>query len=150
VKGQLTDTQGLIVPAARISLSVAQPGGKSVEAATDELGNFAFLDVIPGEYVIAAQAKGFLSVSKNVSVSSAETVYVEIRFTQLAKHSSVVIVSSMLEPGIDLRNADIYSETLFERDDQMLESLGAGINAGQHEGGGKSLEIRRFGFNLDH
>ena len=25
-----------------------------------------------------------------------------------------------------------------------------GINAGQHEGGGKSLEIRRFGFNLDH
>ena len=28
--------------------------------------------------------------------------------------------------------------------------LGAGINAGQHEGGGKSLEIRRFGFNLDH
>lgn len=28
--------------------------------------------------------------------------------------------------------------------------LDAGINAGQHEGGGKSLEIRRFGFNLDH
>ena len=31
-----------------------------------------------------------------------------------------------------------------------METLNAGINAGQHEGGGKSLEIRRFGFNLDH
>ena len=28
--------------------------------------------------------------------------------------------------------------------------LDGGINAGQHEGGGKSVEIRRFGFNLDH
>jgi hypothetical protein len=31
-----------------------------------------------------------------------------------------------------------------------MQQLNAGINAGQHEGGGKSLEIRRFGFNLDH
>ncbi|MEJ7713569.1 MAG: TonB-dependent receptor plug domain-containing protein [Pyrinomonadaceae bacterium] len=35
-------------------------------------------------------------------------------------------------------------------DDQILFTLNAGINAGQHEGGGKSLEVRRFGFNLDH
>ena len=32
----------------------------------------------------------------------------------------------------------------------MFQQLNAGIDAGQHEGGGKSLEIRRFGFNLDH
>jgi hypothetical protein len=31
-----------------------------------------------------------------------------------------------------------------------MDSLAAGINTGQHEGGGKSLEIRRFGYNLDH
>jgi len=28
--------------------------------------------------------------------------------------------------------------------------LDAGISLGQHEGGGKSLEARRFGFNMDH
>src|ERR1019366_6653970 len=39
---------------------------------------------------------------------------------------------------------------LFTRDDQLLQQLNAGIDAGQHEGGGKSVEIRRFGFNLDH
>src|SRR5690242_17698591 len=36
------------------------------------------------------------------------------------------------------------------RDSQLLETLNSGISAAQHEGGGKSLEIRRFGFNLDH
>lgn len=151
VTGRLTDTQGLVVPGAKITLSIAgEPAHKSLETSTDEHGNFSFLDVAAGEYIITAQAKGFLSITKTVSVSSVETVYVNLQFTRLSKHTSVVIVSSILEPGIDLRNADVYSETLFERDDQMLESLGAGINAGQHEGGGKSLEIRRFGFNLDH
>src|SRR5262249_16396305 len=33
---------------------------------------------------------------------------------------------------------------------QIFHTLDAGINAGQHEGGGKSVEIRRFGYNLDH
>ena len=32
----------------------------------------------------------------------------------------------------------------------MFHVLDGGINAGQHEGGGKSVEIRRYGFNLDH
>ena len=44
----------------------------------------------------------------------------------------------------------VYREALFSRDDQIFHTLDAGINAGQHEGGGKSVEIRRFGFNMDH
>ncbi|HTM50325.1 MAG TPA: TonB-dependent receptor [Bryobacteraceae bacterium] len=63
---------------------------------------------------------------------------------------SVVITATPVEPAIDRRNAEIFERTLFSRDDQIFHALEAGINAGQHEGGGKSLEIRRFGFNLDH
>jgi hypothetical protein len=59
-------------------------------------------------------------------------------------------VSTALDPTIDQRNDTVYKNTLFGRDDQLVETLNAGINAGQHEGGGKSLEVRRFGFNLDH
>ncbi len=44
----------------------------------------------------------------------------------------------------------MFQQTLFSRDDQVFHQLNAGINAGQHEGGGKSIEVRRFGFNLDH
>ena len=65
-------------------------------------------------------------------------------------HESIVITASPLGPRIDLRNGAVFRETLFTRDDQIFHLLDAGINAGQHEGGGKSLEIRRFGFNLDH
>ena len=63
---------------------------------------------------------------------------------------SITILASPLGPRVDPRNAEIFNKTLFSRDDQVFHLLGAGINAGQHEGGGKSLEIRRFGYNLDH
>ena len=64
--------------------------------------------------------------------------------------TTIVITASPVEPTLDRRNAEVFSRTLFSRDDQIFHVLDAGINAGQHEGGGKSLEIRRFGFNLDH
>ncbi|MBL8222646.1 MAG: TonB-dependent receptor, partial [Bryobacterales bacterium] len=65
-------------------------------------------------------------------------------------HSSIVITASPLEPALDRRNAEVFQQTLFSRDDQVFHQLNSGINAGQHEGGGKSIEVRRFGFNLDH
>ena len=65
-------------------------------------------------------------------------------------HTSVVITDTVLEPSVDRRNQAVFKDTLFSRDDQIFHQLAAGINAGQHEGGGKSIEIRRFGFNLDH
>jgi outer membrane receptor protein involved in Fe transport len=65
-------------------------------------------------------------------------------------HTSIVITASPLQPSVDQRNSEIFERTLFTRDDQLFHVLDGGINAGQHEGGGKSVEIRRFGFNLDH
>ncbi len=75
----------------------------------------------------------------------------DVQFTQVAlQRQSIVITAKTLEPAIDLRNAEVFNRTLFTRDDQLFQQMNAGISAGQHEGGGKSLEIRRFGFNLDH
>ena len=65
-------------------------------------------------------------------------------------HESITIVAEPAGPLVQPRLAEILSKTLITRDDQVLQILGAGINGGQHEGGGKSLEIRRYGFNLDH
>src|SRR5450755_2351686 len=64
--------------------------------------------------------------------------------------TTIVITAHPVEPAVDRRNSEVFTRTLFSRDDQIFHVLDAGINAGQHEGGGKSLEIRRFGFNLDH
>jgi hypothetical protein len=65
-------------------------------------------------------------------------------------HQSVTITATPVEPRVDRRNGEVFRQTLFGRDDQIFHLLDGGINAGQHEGGGKSVEIRRFGFNLDH
>ncbi len=95
---------------------------------------------------------------KNVAVQervigkgeAAENLRFEIEYLIAPIHESLVITAAQLDPSINRRNDAIYRNTLFARDDQVFHTLDAGINAGQHEGGGKSLEIRRFGFNLDH
>jgi hypothetical protein len=79
-----------------------------------------------------------------------ENLTLRIHYEISKVQESLVITATAADPSIDRRNDTIYQNTLFNRDDQLLETLDGGINAGQHEGGGKSLEVRRFGFNLDH
>ena len=150
VRGFVTDPQGKLVPGARVRL-VGHSGGIRREAAADAQGRFSFDALEPGEYQLAASSLGFPDAARTVQVDADEAVIAELHFTQISGQTqSLVISAQALEPAIDLRNAEVFNRTLFTRDDQMLQQLDAGINAGQHEGGGKSLEIRRFGFNLDH
>lgn len=94
---------------------------------------------------------GLAAATRAMAILPEETAIVDLAFTELEKRNqSVDITSNTLEPSIDMRNAEVFNRTLFTRDDRVLEQLNAGIDAGRHEGCGKSLEIRRFGFHLDH
>jgi hypothetical protein len=138
------------VPNADVRLS-GRSGGIRRETRTDDEGRFAIDRLVAGDYNLTAESLGFHPVSSSVGLGAGETVRTELRFSQVAGQSvSMVISARALEPSVDMRNAEVFNKTLFTRDDQMLQQMDAGINAGQHEGGGKSLEIRRFGFNLDH
>ena len=146
--GQVTDPQGRTVAGAAIHLrrGVADLGS----AKSDGDGRFSFKGISAGEYVLAADAPGFAPVFRQLRFPAVDSTG-NLQFGTLsAQTQSLLITAKTLEPGIDLRNAEVFNRTLFTRDDQVLQQLDAGINAGQHEGGGKSLEIRRFGFNLDH
>jgi outer membrane receptor protein involved in Fe transport len=132
-----------------VSLIVSSPAGE-LKTLTDDSGAFnllvprtAFTLRIEGKYVVA-QPRDFSADE------ATENIKFEIRFAVPQVHESVVINASQLDPTIDRRNETIYKDSLFSRDDQVFHTLAAGINAGQHEGGGKSVEVRRFGFNLDH
>ena len=122
----------------------------SVETETDQSGAFHLtipqasltLNVI-GKYVEFAPRQ----VGKN---DPTENLELRVAYAIAPVHQSLVISATALNPTIDQRNDNVYRSTLFSRDDQIFDTLASGINAGQHEGGGKSLEIRRFGFNLDH
>ncbi|HEX4946640.1 MAG TPA: TonB-dependent receptor [Blastocatellia bacterium] len=115
---------------------------------TDEQGYFSLK---LAENITQLRIAGKNVIAQEVTFRPDETnLLIQIEYTVPPLHDSIVIEATALEPGIERRDEAVYKNTLFSRDDQVFHSLNAGINAGQHEGGGKSLEIRRFGFNLDH
>ncbi len=144
LRGRITDPQGKTVPNATVQLL-----GQQTE--TGDSGQYAFEKLPAGNYKVIVSAPGFVDISKDVSLTDDHITAADFHFEKLASQSqTVVITAKTVEPQIDLRNGEVFNRTLFTRDDQVFQQLNAGINAGQHEGGGKSLEIRRFGFNLDH
>jgi outer membrane receptor protein involved in Fe transport len=121
-----------------------------LRTASDADGRFSFR-VPLGSLTVHFEGKNIASLDRTYGPNeSTENLQIKMELIVPSIQASVVIVDTTLNPTIDQRNDTIYKNTLFERDDQLVETLNAGINAGQHEGGGKSLEIRRFGFNLDH
>src|ERR1700736_1582753 len=150
MSGLVTDPQGNAVAGAAVKL-VFPKGSAVAETRTDSAGQYSFRKVAAGEYRLIATAPGFAEVSKFVSAPQGQTADADLQFEKVEAHSdSVVITARSIDPAIDMRNGEVFNRTLFTRDDQVFQQLNAGISAGQHEGGGKSLEIRRFGFNLDH
>jgi hypothetical protein len=158
VSGRVTDPQGKAVAGATVKL-VLPDGSVVAEARTDGVGQYSLSDVDLGcatkrvetsldpagtsacatglKYGLVVSAKGFATVTKDAGSGDVQFEKVE------GRSESIVISARVEEPTVDPR-------ILFTRDDQVFQQLNAGINVGQHEGGGKSLEVRRFGFNLDH
>jgi hypothetical protein len=150
VSGRVTDPQGKAVAGATVKL-IGPADAVVAETRSDGAGGYTFNNAPAGDYRLTASAHGFAPISKSVSPVLGQPTGADLRFEKIeSQPQSIVITAQAIEPTIDLRNAEVFNRTLFTRDDQVLQQLNAGINAGQHEGGGKSLEIRRFGFNLDH
>ena len=148
LEGTIEDPQGKVVVNAAVHMK--KNGAEIVGASSDGQGHYTFGHISPGDYTLSAEAPGFAPVTRPITIP-AQSGTLDLQFQQLSSQSqSIVITAKSLEPAIDMRNAEVFNRTLFTRDDQVFQQLNAGINAGQHEGGGKSLEIRRFGFNLDH
>jgi outer membrane receptor protein involved in Fe transport len=145
LNGSVVTAQNEFVPNATVSVRTST--GK-VEVVTDSSGAFSIK--LPKEPVIVSvSGRNIEGKSFPVSADSLTATF-DIVYKIAPIHEELVIRSSTVQPNIEQRNQKIYEGTLFSRDDQIFQTLDAGINAGQHEGGGKSLEIRRFGFNLDH
>ncbi|HEY2013618.1 MAG TPA: TonB-dependent receptor [Bryobacteraceae bacterium] len=148
VTGRILDSQGKVVPGATVR--VQSVTGNSLTATSDGQGRYLLSPMPDGAYIMKAESPGLSSLDQAVTVAG-QMIVQDVTLSEVAaQHQSIVITARTIEPAIDLRNAEAFNRTLFTRDDQVLQQLNAGINAGQHEGGGKSLEIRRFGFNLDH
>jgi hypothetical protein len=149
------EISGIVMTAQRQVVShaaiVAQfPDGRRIEAESNSNGQFrlAIPDHVPALVVVSGR---FLySKPVRVDAEAGEPLVIEVGYRIAPVHQSLVISSEVPDPAVEDKDDTVFSKTRFGRDDQIFQVLDAGINAGQHEGGGKSVEIRRFGFNLDH
>ena len=126
--------------------------GASGEAlvTSDSAGRFSF--TLPNETLtLRFGGENIKPLERSIAAGErAGNLEITIEYIIAPVQESLTITGSIVEPSIERRNDTVYREGLFSRDDQIFDTLAAGINAGQHEGGGKSIEVRRFGFNLDH
>ena len=145
--GTVITQQFQLVP--DVTVEVQTSDGK-LNVQTDAEGRFSLQ--VPSEPLsVKISGKNIEPQTRIFSAQDAlENVQIKITYIVPPVNENVTIQAESLTPQIENRNDTIYKNNLFGRDDQLIFTLNAGINAGQHEGGGKSLEIRRFGFNLDH
>ncbi len=150
VSGTVVDPQGMAVQGATVQAADGL-GRTKAETKCDDEGKYVLEVPASQVYSFVAHAQGFESVATNLRQVEADIEGLELAFGKLASASEVLTVTARVsEPAVDQRDAAIFNRTLFTRDDQVFQTLGAGLSLGQHAGGGKSLEVRRFGFNLDH
>lgn len=146
LKGQLTDSEKKL-PIINAILKVTTTNGSS-QTTTDNQGKYS-LNLKDSSGTITISGKNL--VEKEIAFSNIkENLDLEATYVVPIVYEGIVIKAESLEPQINRQDETLYKEGFPARDDQVLFQFGSGINAGQHEGGGKSLEIRRFGFNLDH
>lgn len=147
VSGTVVNEHWELVPDTTV---IAKFQNRVEKATTDSQGMFSFrLPEGPVTFVVSGP---YIAPFEQLVMVGSLTASLRLQVRQVVPtvRESVVITATAPDPSIDRRNDTVYKNTLFNRDDQLLETLDSGINAGQHEGGGKSLEFRRFGFNLDH
>ncbi|MDR3740525.1 MAG: TonB-dependent receptor [Terracidiphilus sp.] len=143
--GVVVDEKGQAVVGMTVT---AQWAGGRQQVKTDTQGRFTLeAPVQPITVVVSGQ---YVETNRTAVAAGVKEVQIRISYELPRVEESLVITAEAADPAIDRRNDTIYKSTLFLRDDQLFETLDGGINAGQHEGGGKSIEVRRFGFNLDH
>src|SRR5262245_62129457 len=118
-----------------ILITAATSSGE-LKTVSDADGSFHLM--VPKEGIrIIIEGKNVEPQEKILGIEDAtENLEVIVEFRIPPIHESLVITAQALEPEIDRRNDAVYKNTLFGRDDQLLFTLDAGINAGQHEGGG--------------
>ncbi|CAN5295124.1 TonB-dependent receptor [soil metagenome] len=145
--GTIVTQQFELVPNVTIEV---QTSDEKLQTISDAEGNFS-LNVPNEPLSVKFSGKNIEPQTRIFAPSDKlENLQIKINYVVSPINESVTIQAETLTPELETRNDTIYKNTLFGRDDQLIQTLNAGINAGQHEGGGKSLEIRRFGFNLDH
>ena len=149
VLGQVTDSSGAVVPAAKVTLT-NKDSGLTAGAETDAGGNYTFSPVRIGNYSLTVEHQGFARVVReNIRVDIQQQIAINLSL-QPGEVSQTVDVTAAT-PILQTENASVgqvvearqvQTLPLNGRNYTFLAQLAAGVSFGQHDSRGESSNGR--------
>jgi vitamin B12 transporter len=116
IAGYVTDPHGASVAGADVHLR--SRSGAHLLVFTDDKGAYAFRYVVPGDYVLAVQAKGFASFTSNeLSIARGQSLTNDVQLSLEGVNESVVVTATGTAQRIDE-----ISKAVSVLDDQSIEA----------------------------
>jgi len=148
IVGRATDTASALLPGARVRI---EPGGVSV--VTDQVGEFTFVDLAPGEYRVTISYVGFLPFTSDVKVAAGQATRVDAVLRVAAKGEQVTVVADALgeAEAINIQRTsdnilDVIPEGVIQSlpNENIADVVGRmpGVSLERDEGEGKYVQIR--------
>jgi Carboxypeptidase regulatory-like domain len=152
IDGVVTDASGAIVPGVTVVLT--GPATAPQEATTGTGGDFHFLNLSPGVYVLTAKLSGFGDVTReNIIVQTGTSAQIDLQMRPAGVSEAITVTAET--PMIDVRKTTIettFDETTLQRiptarDPWVLLQQVPGVlmdrvNVGGNESGQQSTFIR--------
>jgi hypothetical protein len=134
VVGTVKDASGAVVPEARVTLTNTQ-NGVSVVRTTSSDGNYEFVNVRPGIYLVSAEKAGFsIALMDNVQVQVAARLRVDMLMAvgQVTEKVEVTAAAPLVETDTSQRSQVITGEQMRElalngREYSALALLSTGV-----------------------
>ena len=127
--GDVVDKDGKPVPGAKVTAVFDQPGGSTFETTTNKKGEWVFMGVGTGNWLVTAAAKGYLPVTVNTYIRQLEkNPKVTIKMEKQAAGSGVVedeATFQILEEGNAFFKDGKYDTALTMYDEFLSKNPGA-------------------------
>src|SRR5262249_7543225 len=98
VRGVVLDPNGNPIKAAQVTLSPKTPGYSQVDKTNDN-GEFLFIGIASGEYVVSVEAAGFVKAEKAVRLVSGSSPEIRFQLEIVALKENVEVAPSGAEVG---------------------------------------------------
>ena len=97
----------------------AEVGNRSLDAVSDDVGEYQFTDLFPGAYTLEASVQGFKTATKAITVRAGETSVENISLEVADVTATVTVTSSDLVSGVQT-NETAPAATIKQNDLQTL------------------------------
>lgn len=146
ISGTVTDTEGAVISHAAVTLT--QPAtGLVIHSRTNAVGTYNFPQLLPGNYTIRVEKKGFEKTQSSVTLTVGQAAQVDVRLP-VGSESQTVTIRGDSNVGLDMQTSDLDYTVGSKQVDELplngrnpygLAALAAGIVPGDDFGVGVTV-----------